>query len=234
MKKFLIGLLTLGMVEIAWSDDVYAIFNIKAVQDSSLAIDSTGIIDKIFVDVDSVVKKGDQLLVIYNKDKEAQFQAIKEQYLFAKKQYERYNKSGDVVDKNTLDQYHSNYKKLEADYNYYQSLLDKTILRAPFNGVIAEKKVELGDGVNANNTTLFRLVSENKKIVLQFDSKYLSKVQVGDLYEFSIDGAGTKKTATITKIYPTIDESTRKVTAEAAVEGSLKPGLFGDGYIKTK
>ena len=123
-----------------YAEEVYAIFNIKAVQDANLALDSGGIVDKILVDVDSAVKKGNVLLTLANKDKASQLQAIKEQYLFAKKQYERYSKSADVVDKNTLDQYHSNYKKLEADYNYYQSSYEKSILRAPFNGVIAEKK----------------------------------------------------------------------------------------------
>ena len=113
-------------------------------------------------------------------------------------------------------------------------MYEKSVLRAPFDGVIAEKKIEVGDGVTGAGTTLFRLVSNNKKIVLQFDSKYQDKVRVGDLYEYAIDGTGAKKTATITKIYPTIDDTTRKVTAEAAVDNSMKPGLFGDGFIKTR
>ncbi|WP_407380491.1 efflux RND transporter periplasmic adaptor subunit [Helicobacter sp.] len=216
------------------AEDVYAIFNVKAVQDANLSLDSGGIVDKILVDVDTQVKKGDVLLTLANKDKASQLQAIKEQYLFAKAQYERYNKSADVVDRNTLDQYHSNYKKLEADYNYYQSSYEKSILRAPFNGVIAEKKIEVGDGVSGASTILLRLVSTNKKIVLQFDSKYQDKVRVGDLYEYSIDGGGVKKSTTITKIYPAIDTNTRKMTAEAMVENSMVPGLFGDGFIKTR
>ncbi len=232
MKK---SLMVLGLCLCAlWGEDVYAIFNVKAVQDSNLALDSTGIVEGIFVDVDSVVKKGDKLLTLANKDKQAQLEATKEQYVFAKKQYDRYLKSGDVVDKNSLDQYYSNFKKLEADYSYYQATYNKTILKAPFDGTIAEKKVELGDGVSGNGTALFRLVSNNKKIVLQFDSKYVDKVKVGDLFEYAIDGTGAKKTATITKIYPTIDDSTRKMTAEAAVDSSMKPGLFGDGFIKTR
>lgn len=231
MKKIIAGIALAGSLLLA--EDVYAVFNIQAVQDSNLMLDSTGIVDKIFVDVDSAVKAGDQLLILANKDKQAQFQAIKEQYLFAKRQYERYQKSKSVVDKNTLDNHYSNYKKLEADYHYYEALYQKSFLRAPFDGVIAEKKIELGDGVNANNTVLFRLISNDKKIVLQFDSKYINKVKVGDVFEFSIDGIGAKKTATIIKIYPAIEEKTRKIKAEAAVDNSLRPGLFGDGYIKT-
>ena len=162
MKKIVAGIALVGSLLLA--EDVYAIFNIEAVQDSNLMMDSTGIVDKIFVDVDSAVKAGDQLLILANKDKYAQFQAIKEQYLFAKRQYSRYQKSKSVIDKNTLDNQYSNYKKLEADYRYYEALYQKSFLKAPFDGVIAEKKIELGDGVNANNTVLFRLISNDKKL----------------------------------------------------------------------
>lgn len=231
-KNFLIAALL--SFSILWGEDVYAIFNIEAVKDSNLTLDSSGIVSEMLVDVDSVVKKDDKLLSLANKDKIAQANSMKQQYLFAKKQYERYSKTGGAVDKNTLDNYYFNYKKLEADYAYYISLLDKSILKAPFDGVIAERKIDLGDGVGANSTTLFRLVSHQKKMVLQYDSKYIDKVKVGDEFEYSIDGNGQKKVAKITKIYPTIDDTTRKVTAEAAVSDDMTPGLFGDGYIRNK
>lgn len=230
--KFLIAALL--SFSILWGEDVYAIFNIEAVKDSNLTLDSSGIVSEMLVDVDSVVKKDDKLLSLANKDKIAQANSIKQQYLFAKKQYERYSKTGGAVDKNTLDNYYFNYKKLEADYAYYISLLDKSILKAPFDGVIAERKIDLGDGVAANSTTLFRLVSHEKKMVLQYDSKYIDKVKVGDEFEYSIDGNGQKKVVKITKIYPTIDDTTRKVTAEAVVGDDMTPGLFGDGYIRNK
>lgn len=235
MKKFITTMIcAIACASALHGEDVYAIFNTKAVQDSNLALDSSGTIDKIYVDVGSVVKKGDELLSLANRDKAAQLQAVKEQYIFAKKQYERYQKSKSVVDKNTLDQYYSNYKKLEADYDYYQSLYNRSILKAPFAGTIAEKKIELGDGVNANNTILFRLVSHEKKILIQFDSKYANVVRPGDVFEFYLGGDGIKRTTTITKIYPTIDESTRKVSAEAMIDDSIKPGIFGDGFIKPR
>lgn len=231
--KFMKFLATLLFVcQSAFAEDIYAVFNVNAIKDANLAVEVSGVVEKIFVDVDSEVKKGAQLLVLDNKDKAAQLESIKQQYLFAKAQYERYAKSADAVDKNTLDQQKSNFKKLEADYQYYQSMYNKSILRAPFDGVIAEKKIEVGDGVGGTSTTLFRLVSAEKKLVLQFDSKHLAKIKVGDSFEYAVDGTGAKQSVIINKIYPTIDKSTRKATAEASAPNYLKPGLFGDGFIK--
>lgn len=234
MRVLRVAILMLCGFSFCISLEIYAIFNIKAVQDANLTLDSSGTIDQIKVDVGSVVKKGEVLLKLSNQDKIAQALSIKQQYIFAQNQYNRYNKTGAAIDKNTLEQYYSNYKKLEADYKYYRALLDKTTLVAPFDGVIAEKSIELGDGVAQNNTKLFRLISHEKKFLIEFDSKYLSDVKVGDIFYYSIDGGAKKEQAVITKIYPTIDEATRKVSAEAKASNSMTPGIFGDGFIRTK
>ncbi len=231
MKTLLTFLITIAL---SFSADVYAIFNIKAVQDANLTLDSSGIIDEIRVKEGSVVKKGEVLLKLANADKIAQANSIKQQYIFAKNQYLRYSKTGGAIDKNTLEQYFSNYKKLEADYQYYKALMDKTTLIAPFDGVIAQKNVELGDGVAQNSTKLLRLVSHMKKFVIEFDSRYFGQVKVGDIFYYSIDGGSNKYRVVINKIYPTIDEGTRKAKAEAIAPDFLADGIFGDGIIKLK
>ena len=224
---------SLLLAAVAYAEEVYAIFNAQAIRDANLSLGSSGIVTKIYVDVGSEVKEGDILLTLFNKDQSEQVDSIRQTYLFNKKQYERYERSGGAVDKNTLNKYYADYKRYEADLAYQEALLSKTILRAPFDGIIASKNIELGDGVGANSTELFRLISKEVKIVLEFDFKYISKVKVGDTFEFSVDGIESKQIAVINKIYPTASESNRKVKAEALVQ-NIVPGTFGDGYIKTK
>lgn len=231
MKKIILASMLLWSC--LWAEDVYAIFNAEAIKDSNLSLATSGIVTNIFVDVDSEVKSGDLLLTLFNQDIESQMRSTEQQYLFAKKQYERYKRSGGAVDRNTIDRYLSEFKKLEADYSYQKAMLSKTQLRAPFDGIIASKDIELGDGVNANNTNLFRFISKEVKLVLEFDFKYIDKVKVGDTFEFRIDGKKDSFTTKISKIYPTASTSTRKVKAEAPVKGVIV-GTFGDGYIRTK
>lgn len=230
MKKIILWILLCSSLI---GEEVYAIFNAEAIKDANLKLATSGIVQDIFVDVDSEVKKGDLLLMLFNQDLESQMHSIEQQYIFAKRQYERYKRSGGAVDKNTLDRYHSEWKKLEADYTYQRAILSKTQLLAPFDGIIASKDIEIGDGVSANNTTLFRMISKDVKLVLEFDFKYVSKVKVGDTFDFSIDGRDEKFSTTISKVYPTASTSTRKVKAEAIVKDVI-PGTFGDGYIKVK
>lgn len=246
MQRYIIAFF--ASIHIMFGIEVYGVFNVAAVRDSNLMMDTSGIVSNIYVDVGTEVKKDDALLSLSNEDKiqnvnmqKAQLEGAKAQYIFAKNQYERFKKSGNAIDKNTLEQNYSNYKNLESTYNnlqyslkYQSELLRRTTLIAPFDGVIASRNIELGDGVGANQTKLFRLISNEKKMIIQFDSKYLPNVQIGDIYRYKIDGKGTEREAKIYKIYPAIDVNTRKVSAEAIVPDSMQPGLFGDGYIVTK
>lgn len=230
------------------AEQVYGIFNVAAVRDANLMMDTSGIVANIFVDVGSVVKKDDALLSLQNEDRiqnvnmtRAQLEGAKAQYNFAKNQYERYKRSGNAIDKNSLEQNFSQFKNLESTYSnlqynlkYQSEMLRRTTLSAPFDGTIASKNIELGDGVGANQTKLFRLISNEKKLIIQFDSKYLPVVKVGDTYKYKIDGKGKEYEAKIYKIYPAVDVNTRKVSAEAIAPDSFQPGLFGDGYINAR
>jgi multidrug resistance efflux pump len=118
---------------------------------------------------------------------------------------------------------------------YQKTLLDKTYLRAPFDGVITAKKLEIGDVVSGQMITeVFDIQSlKERKLVLKFDQKYHKTVKVGDNFKYKVDGDDTIYSGTIYKIYPTIDSRSRKMLAEVKAE-SFPVGLFGDGYITTK
>ncbi|RDU64768.1 efflux RND transporter periplasmic adaptor subunit [Helicobacter sp. MIT 14-3879] len=244
MKKF-IFLVLLGVS--LYADEVYATFVSKGIKEASLRISSSGIVDMIKVDVGSKVKKGDLLLKIQNntqienvKIQQAQSDANEQTYIFQKNQFERYEQSKAVVDKNTYEQIYSSFKSAENNYKMslaslqlQKEILNNTYLKAPFDGVIAERMIEVGDGVSENGTDLFKLISNDIKLIIEFDSKYIDKVKVGDKYTFSIDGSEKKRSVTITKVYPSIDPTNRKLKAEALVKDMVS-GVFGDGYITTK
>ncbi len=244
MKKIIwILLLCVGV----YAEDIYATFISQGVKEADLKLNSSGIVDDIKVDIGSRVKKGDILLKINNNTQienvniqKAQADATEQTYLFQKNQFDRYEQTKNVVDKNTYENFYftfmnaeSNFNEAKATLRYQQEVLKDTYLKAPFDGVIADKSVELGDGVTQNSTTLFKLISNDIKLVIEFDSRYAGKVKVGDIYSFSVDGSQDKREVKITKVYPSVDTSTRKLKAEALVTNMMS-GIFGDGTIRTK
>ena len=217
------------------AEEIYATFDVEADQSASLAFSSSGIIGNMSVDIGSVVKKDELLAELVNDDIEAMVEVSTVALKYAKSDYERQEKVKQHINESLFDSFAFRYDNAKVQLQYQKTLLDKTYLRAPFDGVITAKKVEIGDVVSGQMITeVFDIQSlKERKLVLKFDQKYHKIVKVGDSFKYKVDGDDTVYTGTIYKIYPTIDSRSRKMLAEVKAE-NFPVGLFGDGYITSK
>jgi len=236
MKKLLtlLALTSLIMID-AQAKEIYATFTVQAEKSANLAFSASGIVDKVLVDISDEVKKGDTLVKLQNEDLKAFLNITQTALKYAKKDYNRRLKVKSIIDQAEFDKYASKYANAKAQLVYQQAILDKTILKAPFDGVIYEKIIEVGDAVSgAMIRTVFKIQSKTKrKLVLEFDQKYWMDVKVGDTFSYKVDGSDTAHKGTITKIYPAIDSQKRKIKAEVKAKYFIV-GLFGDGTIITE
>ncbi|NOR58251.1 MAG: HlyD family efflux transporter periplasmic adaptor subunit, partial [Sulfurimonas sp.] len=120
----------------------------------------------------------------------------------------------------------------KANLAYQQSLLDRSIVLAPFDGVIFEKSVEVGDVVSGMMLrTIFKIQSQSKrKLVFEFDQKYWKTVKVGNVVKYTVNGDDKTYNGKISKLYPHANSDNRKIKAEVIANGFVV-GLFGEGYI---
>jgi len=228
--------------------DVYATFEAQAYREASLGMNASGIVKHLYVQRGDHVKKGTLLLELERAEEQlslqmakADLEALTKETTFLSDQYARYEKSAQVFDKNTLDRLKaelgtklSQRDRARLSIAYAEQKLSKMKLTAPFAGSISEKNIELGDMVSSmGGTPLFKLISDQTKLLIQYDSKFASQVKVGDRFCASIDGKSTGKCSKIIKIYPSINTKNRQMTAEADGSG-LRPGTFGDGMITAK
>jgi membrane fusion protein (multidrug efflux system) len=230
MKKVLGVLFALVMGVNA--QNIYATFSVEAQSKANLAFTSGGTIDEINVDVGSVVKKGDVLATLENSDLRAALQSAKVALKFAKRDYERQLKVKSLVDKSRLDGYEFKYESAKAKLAYQQALLDKTILKAPFDSIVTAKLKEVGDAVpGIQPVTIFTLQSQNKrKLKLAIDQKYWKSLKRGLPFKYHVDGDKSEYNGVLSKVYPSANSSSRKLFAEVEAKG-FPSGLFGDGYI---
>ncbi|MDD2782313.1 efflux RND transporter periplasmic adaptor subunit [Sulfuricurvum sp.] len=244
MKMIVISTLTALSL---WGD-VYATFETQAYREASLGMNASGIVKNISVQTGDHVKKGSLLLQLDSAEEQlslqmakADLESLTKECKFLSDQYGRYEKSAQVFDKNTLDKLKSELdsklsqkERTRLSVAYAAQKLSKMRLTAPFAGSISEKNIEMGDMVSSmGGTPLFKLISDQTKLLIQYDSKFGSQVKVGDRFCTSIDGKSTGKCTKIIKIYPAINTKNRQMTAEA--DGSrLRPGTFGDGMIMAK
>ncbi|WP_373032094.1 efflux RND transporter periplasmic adaptor subunit [Sulfurovum sp.] len=217
------------------AEEIYATFDIEAQKSASLAFSSSGIIEKMNVDIGSTVKKDELLAELLNDDIKAMVEVSTVALKYAQSDYERQKKVQQHINESLFDSFAYKYDNAKVQLRYQESLLAKTYLRAPFDGIITAKRVEVGDVVSGQMITeVFDIQSlKERKLVLKFDQKYHQKVKVGDTFNYKVDGDDSTYSGTIYKIYPTIDSKSRKMLAEVIAE-HFPVGLFGDGYITTK
>lgn len=230
MKKlFILGLLLTASIA---SEKIYGMFDVKASQEAILSLEISGIVKDIRVDVGDRVKKGDVLLVLDNSAQKHSLDRVKYNYEHAKSSYGRYKKLKGVIDKEKYESVEFNKNIAKTDFESAKIAYEKTFLKAPFDGVISEKKIELGTGISGmQNTPLFKLTnSDEVKLVVTFDEKYWKSVKAGDKFVYKVDGENNIREGLISKVYPTVNPKNRKLTAEVVTK-ELLPGLFGDGFI---
>lgn len=233
MNKIVLGLIGLALSLSA--SEIYATFNVLPEHSASLAFDASGVVKVVKKDVASKVKKGTLLASLENRDKKATLEVAKTTLKFSKKDYERQLQVKNLIDQSKLDTFEYKYENAKNQFEYQQAMYEKTFLKAPFDGVIFFKDIEVGDTVNGMMLkTVFKIQSEHsRKLVLEFDQKYHSKVKVGDRFEYTIDGDEKKYSGVIYKIYPQANANNRKIIAEVRAK-DIMVGLFGDGTIITK
>jgi multidrug resistance efflux pump len=209
--------------------DVYATYEVKALNEASLNVSASGIVSKINTDIGNQVKKGEVLLSLNDLEEKANLEISKNEYKFLLTQYERYKKSAEVFDKNSLDKLESELKSAKDLITLNEAKLSKMKIIAPFSGVISEKNIEVGDMSNNNEKALLKLVSNEKKLLLAFDSKFAQDVKAGDIFCLNSNKEENKTCVEIYKVYPALNNE-KKLNAEA-YGVDLKIGNFGDGLI---
>jgi len=232
MKKLLLlTLLTLGLN----AKEIYATFDVVANQKANIAFNASGVVEKILVDIGSRVQKGDIVAKLENNDTKSMLDSAKNSYKYAKKDLDRQYRVRNIIEEAKLDSYRNKFNHAKHQLTYQQILFDRTYLKAPFDGVVSDKKVEIGDVVSGMMlATAFSIESDKDiRLLLKFDSKYWQDIKVGDGFRYTLDGSKKEHSGSISKIYPTIDAKTRLMKAEVKAK-DIPIGLFGSGYIIVK
>lgn len=118
-----------------------------------------------------------------------------------------------------------------------ETYLAKTVIRAPFDGVVALRNVNPGDRVESmGGPPMFRIVDPLElELVVDVTSVRLASLAVGQRLEFSTDAfPGRTFTGEVSFINPEMDPASRSVRVIARVPNpseELRGGLFVTGRI---
>jgi membrane fusion protein (multidrug efflux system) len=217
-----------------WEAARGAIGSLVATRGVTLATELPGTVREILFESGSFVRKGTVLVRLDTSTEQAQLQAAEADASLARVNLERArtlrrNESNTPAD---LDAAEARSKQANASVAALQATIAKKTLRAPFDGRISIRQVELGQVV-APGTPVASLQSVSP-IYVEFwlPQQALAEVRAGQRTRVRTDAfPGASWEGEITTVNTEVDVATRNVRVRATIpnpDGKLRPGMFGN------
>lgn len=211
---------------------VTTVGTLSATQSVTLRPEVSGTIEKVLFEEGQDVKKGTPLYKIEDALYRAKVKEAEAEHIHAQGEYKR---MVTLFDKNfgttqSRDEALTRLKMSEAKIEESKFRLDKTVIRAPFEGMIGLNSISAGAFVSESVelVTLVDLTPINVDFTIP--ESFLSKVNVGDKVDVTVEASDIiPSEATIKAISPEVDESTRTVKIRAVMPNDntlYRPGEF--------
>lgn len=185
----------------------------------------------------TTVAKGTILARINDSDLQAQLNKIKVQIELSQKTEQRLTKllSINGIGQAEYDVALNEVNSLNADLEYTKVLIDKTILRAPFSGVIGLRQVSQGAYITP--TTILATMQQVNKLKVDFTvpEEYSGVIRKGSIVEVAVEGQNNSRCkAVVIAREPQINQTTRNLLIRAILSNcTANPGTFAKVYFSS-
>ena len=217
--------------------DVYAMYTgtapIEAFAEANVIAKVGGEIRQLLVEEGDEVKKGQ---VLARLDGERLRLELNESEAKLRKLQRDFDRNVDLQAKGLIsdgdfEKIKYEMEALEAAFNLASLELDYTQIRAPIDGVIAERLVKIGNTISEGDA-LFRVTSLDPLVAyLHVPEREYRNITAGQPVGIEIDALrGETIVATVSRVSPIVDPQTGtfKITIEISDEKRrMKPGMFG-------
>jgi membrane fusion protein (multidrug efflux system) len=139
--------------------------------------------------------------------------------------------SAKMVTQNDYDTALSDVNVQESEIDLARAQIEKTEIRAPFDGVVGLRYVSTGAYVNAATRIATVQRIDRLKIDFAIPEKYIGRIKVGSPVTFSVAGGEGRIKGEIYAFDPFIDTGTRTLLIRAICHndaGRLLPGTFAN------
>ena len=208
--------------------------SLKANEEVEIQPEVSGKIVQIFFKEGAKVQQGQLLFRLNDLDLRATLKKLQYNLQLAKENEARQSKLLAInaisqqdydISKNTVD-------ATLSDIEFTKASIEKTYIKAPFQGIIGLRAISVGSIVNPSS----KIASIQQIIPLKLDfsipEQYASSIKVGDEVHFSLQGNKEKYLAKIAAIEPKIDINTRTLSLRALYANQSSKTLFPGSFAE--
>jgi RND family efflux transporter MFP subunit len=206
------------------------------VQQASIFSKVSGTLDRVFVNIGSMVKSGQVLALIDTTELVQQVEQTAATFFNARATFQRTKQllQGNLVSKQDLDNAEALMRVAEANFDNAKTRLGYARITAPFGGTITKRFMDPGAVVTTpTNATLFSLMDyDTVKVVVNILEKDIPLVRVGTPAVITVDAfPGKENKGVVARMSQAIDLSTRTMSAEIDIPNQLlllRPGMYAN------
>lgn len=217
---------------------------------ADLRAEVTGVVMHVLKDNGDIVKKGDVLvqldttsirdnLLSAEESLRAATLALEQSERALRRNQELYKKklvATEIVEAAEIKRNQNQAEVASAKARVVQSQqqLDKTDVRAPFDGIVSDRVVSAGDTVQVGKALLKVVVPSSIRFEGYVAAEQIGRIKVGDPAIFHVNGyADQNFEGKVLRVNPIADPATRQVQVLVSVPPGTKlvSGLYGEGRV---
>ena len=215
-----------------WPATLSAIGTIAAVQGVTVSADLPGTVARVGFESGRSVRKGDVLAELDTRQERAQLAAIEAQQELARLNYNRLKGllADRVISQAEFDRAAADQKETDARLGEVHATIERKTIRAPFDGVLGIRQVNLGQYLAAGEAVV--PLQSLSPIYVNFGvpQQDIGQIRVGHRVQITArDVAAADFSGRVTAFDSIVDQATRNVQVQATLAnttGQLRPGMF--------
>jgi len=222
---------TMKAKEQTWENRLFSVGTIAPARGVTVSNDAPGVVTAIKFQSGQTVRRGQMLVELDSRVERAELASLRAQAGLARVSAGRTRAlfKDDAVPKAQLDNAESALQSASANAAALQAQIDRKIVRAPFDGRLGIRLVNLGQYLNPGTAITSLQSSDQNYVDFALPQQQLKQIAVGTVVRINEGLPGPRAEAAIAAIDPTLDPVTRSGRVRAAVrkmDGVLSPGMF--------
>lgn len=180
------------------------------------------------------VQKGAVLVKLFDEDLQAGLKKLNAQLSLQQQIYKRQSELIKVngISQNEYEQSLLQVNTLQAEIEAQKAQIRKTVILAPFDGIIGLRNVSLG-AVVGTSATLATIRSNRLKLDFFVPEKYGDAIRSGMDVDFSLYSGQKSFRATVLATERSIDDATRNLKVRAVIN-TVSPGLIPGAFANVQ
>lgn len=215
-----------------WQPEAKTIGSLRAINGADLALDIAGVVDQINFNSGDEVKAGTVLMRLRPEDDLGKLESLKATERLAEITYERDQRQfkAQAISQAVLDADEANLRSAKAQVVQQEAVLEKKVLRAPFDGRIGIRQVDVGQYLAAGATVVTLQQLDPIYADFYLPEQQLAVLKVGYKVDLSADAYPDHPfTGKIIAVDPKVDPQSRNVQVRARFDNGdkkLVPGMY--------